>query len=68
MSYVMTDEMKKRCPNMWKYIQKYGSDNLPCTFFMPPRFRDNVDDFYEWCLDEGKEWDELIHIDKNAIY
>ena len=63
----MNDKMKERYPNLVRYIEKYGKDNLPNTFIIPPRFNNNVDEFCKYCLDVGKPWDEIIDVPKNVI-
>ena len=67
MSFTMNERMKERCPNLAKYIEKYGSDNLPYSYIIPPRFNNNVDEFCKYCLEVGKPWNEIIDAPKNVI-
>ena len=62
----VTDELRKQVPYFCKYVDKYGSDNLPSTFEMPAKFK-SPESFYKYCIEEGKPWNELVKISKDVI-
>lgn len=59
MSIAINEGMRMDFLYLCKYIEKYGNEDLPCTFTKPPRFR-TMEDFFKTCLEEDKEWREFV--------
>lgn len=66
MKIKITDGLRKQVPYFCKYIDKFGSDNLPSTFEMPAKFK-SPEEFYKYCVEKEKPWYDLFKPPKGVI-
>lgn len=63
----LSEDIKNEYPHLYEYAQKYGVDNLASTFVIPPRFKNNIDGFYKYCLEQNKRWEDIVNVPENVI-